>query len=65
MGLFVTAVTMFNQVNGQLDAMDGRIEAIQADTNRRFDQLFEALRAFEGRITRLEERIGIDTAEQV
>ena len=47
--------------------MNGRIEAIQADANRRFDQVFEAWRVFEGRIARLEERVGIapDTAEHV
>ena len=32
---------------------------MQTENNRRFDQLFEALRVFEGRITRLEERAGI------
>ena len=53
-GLFVAMVSMFNQVNGRLDTM-------QAEMNRRFDQLFEALRVFEGRITRLEERADIDT----
>ena len=73
-GLFVTMVTMFNQVNGRLDAMqtemnrrfdtmqtenNRRFDAMQAEDNRRFDQLFEALRVFEGRITRLEERTGI------
>ena len=80
-GLFVTVVTMFNQVNGRLDtmqaemnrrfdamqtenqrqhdAMNGRLDTMQAENNRRFDQLFEALRVFEGRITRLEERAGI------
>ena len=33
--------------------------------DRRFDQLLEALRIFEGRITRLEEKAGIgaDTAD--
>ena len=45
-------VTMFNQVNG-------RIDSLQAEMNRRFDQIFEGLRVFEGRITRLEEKAGI------
>lgn len=73
-GLFVTMVTMFNQVNGRLDAMqtemnrrfdailtemNRRFDTTQTENNRRFDQLFEALRVFEGRITRLEERTGI------
>ena len=56
-GLFVV-VTLFNQVNGRLDTM-------QAENNRRFDKVLEVLRVFEGRITRLEEKAGIDpgTAE--
>ena len=73
-GLFVTMVTMFNQVNGRLDAMqtemnrrfdailtemNRRFDTTQTENNRRFDQLFEALRVFERRITRLEERTGI------
>ena len=84
-GLFVTMVTMFNQVNGRLDAMqtemnrrfdailtemnrrfdtmqtenNRRFDAMQAEDNRRFDQLSEALRVFERRSTRLEERTGI------
>ena len=58
-GLFVAMVTMFNQVNGRLDVM-------QAENNRRFDrvdqrldQVYEVLRVFEGRITRLEEKAGV------
>ncbi|MDD9999665.1 MAG: hypothetical protein OXQ89_18150 [Rhodospirillaceae bacterium] len=53
MGLLVAIVVMFNQVSGRLDTM-------QAENNRRFDQLFEVLRVFERRITRLEERTGIE-----
>ena len=76
-GLFVAMVTMFNQVNGRLDAMNERMDTMQAENNRRFDemqtemnrrfdrvdqrfdQIFEVLRIFEGRITRLEEKAGI------
>jgi len=84
-GLFVAMVTMFNQVNGRLDAMNERIDlrfdtmqaemnrrfdTMQADMNRRFDTMQaeyqrqhdamqEVLRVFEGRITRLEEKVGI------
>jgi len=89
MGLLVAIVVMFTQISGRLDAMSGRIDAMQiennrrldtiqaemnrrfddnsrrldtmqAENNRRFDQLFEALRVFERRITRLEERTGIE-----
>ena len=53
-GLFVAMVTMFNQVNGRLDAMNQRMDrrfdtmqaenqrqhdAMQADMNRRFDTM--------------------------
>ena len=51
-GLFVAMVTMFSQVNGRIDAM-------QIEMNRRFDQVLEVLRLFEGRITRLEEKAGV------
>ncbi len=85
-GMLVGMVTMFNQVNGRLDTLNGRIDAMQIENNRRFDtlqgeinqmrtesnrrfdrvdqrfdQIFEALRVFEGRITRLEEKAGIGT----
>ena len=74
-GLFVAMVTMFNQVNGRLDAMNERMDRMQAETNarfdtvqvensrqhddlnRRFDEMFEVLRAFEGQISRLEGRL--------
>lgn len=70
-------VTMFNQVNGRLDAMQAEMNRTQAENNRRFDemqaemnrrfdrvnqrldQVYEVLRVFEGRITRLEEKVGI------
>ena len=42
-GLFVAMVTMFNQVNGRLDAMnermDRRFDTMQAEMNRRFDTM--------------------------
>ena len=74
-GLFVAMVTMFNQVNGRLDTMNEhmnrRFDTMQAEMNRRFDTMQaenqrqhdamqEVLRVFEGRITRLEEKAGID-----
>ena len=69
-GLFVAMVTMFNQVNGRLDTMQAEMnrqfDTMQTENNRRFDemnrrfeQVLEVLRLFEGRITRLEEKAGI------
>ena len=73
-GLFVAMVTMFSQVNGRLDnlqtemnrgfdttqaEMNRRFDTIQTENNRRFDQVLEALRVFEGRLSRLEEKAGI------
>ena len=69
-GLFVAMVTMFNQVNGRLGTMQAemnrRFDTMQTENNRRFDemnrrfeQVLEVLRLFEGRITRLEEKAGI------
>ena len=54
------------EVNRRFDAMQGEINQMRAENNRRFDrvdqrfdQIFEALRVFEGRVTRLEEKAGI------
>ena len=51
----------FDEMNQRFDDNNRRLDTMQAENNRRFDQLFEALRVFERRITRLEERTGIDT----
>lgn len=48
------------EMNRRFDDNNRRLDTMQAENNRRFDQLFEALRVFERRITRLEERTGID-----
>ena len=59
-GLFVAMVTMFNQVNGRLDAMQAetnrRFDTLQTEMNRRFDanqrqhdEIKDVLRVFEGR----------------
>ena len=67
-GLFVTMITMFNQINDRMDRMqaetNARFDTVQVensrqhdDLNRRFDEMFEVLRAFEGRISRLEGRL--------
>lgn len=39
MGLLVAIVVMFTQINGRLDAMNGRIDIMQAENNRRFDEM--------------------------
>ncbi len=51
-GLFVAMVTMFNQVNGRLDAMqtemNRRFDSMQTENNRRFDDMnrrFDTLQA--------------------
>lgn len=71
-GLFVAMVSMFNQASGRLDSMNeridasnGRIDIVQAENQRQHDAMQEVLRVFEGRITRVEERAGVDpgTAE--
>ena len=81
LGLFLAMVTMFNQVNGRLDTlqaetnrrfdeMNRRFDAMQTEMNRRFDtfqienqrqhdDMVEVLRVFEGRVTRLEEKVGV------
>jgi len=51
--------TIQTEMNRRFDDNNRRLDTMQAENNRRFDQLFEALRVFEERITRLEERTGI------
>lgn len=41
MGLLVAVVVMFNQVNG-------RIDRLQSETNRRFDQVFDHMDRMQG-----------------
>ena len=52
-GVLVAMVVMFNQADGRPDCMQTESNRRFDDMNRRFDQLLEALRIFEGRITRL------------
>ena len=63
-GLFVAMMTMFNQVNNRLDTMQAemnrRFDTMQAENQRQHDAMQEVLRVFEGRITRLEEKAGVD-----
>ena len=39
MGLLVAIVVMFNQLNGRLDTLNGRIDAIQTENQRQHDAL--------------------------
>ena len=52
------------ETNVRFDAVNARFDALQVensrqhdDLNRRFDEMFEVLRAFEGRMSRLEGRL--------
>ena len=40
--------------------MNRRFDIMQAENQRQHDVMQEVLRVFEGRITRLEEKVGID-----
>lgn len=66
-GMFVTLVTMFNQVNVRLDMlqaeMNRRFDNLQAENQRQHDSMQEILRLFEGRISRLEGQEGIQPEE--
>ena len=76
MGLLVAMMVMFNQMNGRIDRLqadtNARFDAAQVengrqhnDLNRRFDEMFEVLRAFERRISHLEGRLDAQGAEGV
>ena len=70
LSVIVMAVALFVTFQGNLDS---RLQTMQAENNRQFeevnrrfdrvdqrlDQLFEVLRIFERRITRLEEQVGV------
>ena len=70
LSVIVMAVALFVTFQGNLD---NRLQTMQAENNRQFeeinrrfdrvdqrlDQLFEVLRIFERRITRLEEQVGV------
>ena len=64
LGLCVAMVSMFNQVNGRLDTHQAetnrRFDAFQTENQRQHDTMQEVLRVFEGRVTRLEEKTGIN-----
>ena len=47
------------EINQLRTEMNRRFDTMQAENQRQHDAIEEVLRIFEGRITRLEERIGI------
>ena len=60
MGLLVTIVVMFNQMNRRVDRLQAdtnarfdqmfdRMDRMQAENNRRFDALLETIMTFDGR----------------
>ena len=53
--------TLQTESNRRFDALQTESNRRFDDMARRFDQLLEALRDFEGRITRLEEKVGLGT----
>ena len=69
-GLFVAMVTMFNGVNARIDALNERIDRMQAETNSRFDAMdvrfnavLEAIVSFDLRVSHLEGRLDAQSAE--
>ena len=56
--------TMQAEMNRRFDTMQAemnrRFDTMQAENQRQHDAMQEVLRVFEGRITRLEEKAGID-----
>ena len=51
--------TLQAETNRRFDEMQAEMNRRFDRVDQRFDQIFEALRVFEGRITRLEEKAGI------
>ena len=75
MGLLVAIVVMLNQLDARIDRLqaetNARFDAMQVenspqhdDLNRRFDELFEVLPGFEGRLSRLEGRLGVPQGDE-
>ena len=51
---------MQTENNRRFDDMNRRFDTMQAENQRQHDEIKDVLRVFEGRITRLEEKAGID-----
>ena len=66
-GLFLAMLTMFNQVNGWLDSMQAemnrRFDTLQAENQRQHDAMQEVLRVFEGRQLRASKKKPVLTPE--
>ena len=62
-------VTMFNGVDARIDALNDRMDRMQAETNvgfeavnARFDKVFEAIMSFDRRVSRIEGRLDAHSA---
>lgn len=53
-----------DSINARLDTMQAENSRRHDDLNRRFDELFEVIRAFEGRISRLEGRLDVQPSSE-
>ncbi len=62
-------VTLFNGVDARVDALNDRMDRMQAETNlgfeavnARFDKAFEAIMSFDRRVSRIEGRLDAHSA---
>ena len=62
-------VTMFNGVDARIDALNDRMDRMQAETNvgfeagnARFDKVFEAIMSFDRWVSRIEGRLDAQSA---
>lgn len=51
--------------NRRFDEMNRRFDTIQAENQRQHDAMQEVLRVFEGRVTRVEERLDMQSVDPV
>ncbi|MDE0205920.1 MAG: hypothetical protein OXP66_07830 [Candidatus Tectomicrobia bacterium] len=64
LAVLVAMVSMFNQVNARLDAMNGRIDTLQMETHRRFDAVHtEMNRRFDAMQTEMNRRFDLMQTE--
>ncbi len=62
-------VTLFNGVDARIDALNDRMDRMQAETNvgfeavnARFDKVFEAIMSYDRRVSRIEGRLDAQSA---